>query len=212
MPATLLLAGDPATPRVGIADSMATVFRSTAMSPTEPMAGAVAWGQPLQIHLARNEFEGALIVIEAPSDRALHGVQIAFRPLVRDGDPASVWPKNDVSLWQVDEIEAYDLWGSHKSLGSFPDPLRPLEKSLTVQAGRRQSVLARFFARPERAAGTYRGELAVSADGTAFQPGDSNLGRTDGENVSGQPDAGTPTRVSRPSLRLSRRALSAGRE
>jgi hypothetical protein len=36
---------------------------------------------------------------------------------------------------------------------------------LTVQAGRRQSVLARFFARPERAAGTYRGELAVSADG-----------------------------------------------
>ena len=165
IPATLLLAGELAFPRIGVADSMATVFRSRAISQIEAEAGTVAWQQPLRVHLAKNEFESGQIVIEAPADRALHEVQVACRPLVRDGDPDGIWPNTDISIWQQEEVEVYNLWAPHESLGWFPDPLVPLEKPLTVEAGRRQCVLVRFFAEANLCAGTYRSEIVVSAAG-----------------------------------------------
>ena len=104
-------------------------------------------------------------MIEAPADQALREVKVTCRPLVRDGNSGEVWPSSDISLWQVEEVEAYNLWGSHESLGWFPDPLWSLDKPLSVPAGQRQCVLVRFHANPKLTAGTYRSEIVVSATG-----------------------------------------------
>lgn len=159
-----LCAGEPASLRVGVADSMATVSRTSAQPSAPAEAAGIAWQQPVRVQLAKNEFESGQLVVEAPADRPLGKLQVTIGPLVRDGaTQGALWPVADISLWQVGMVEAYNLWQQDESLGWHPDPLLPLEEPLDVPAGQRQSILIRFFAAAELPAGTYRGEIRVSA-------------------------------------------------
>jgi hypothetical protein len=157
----VLFAGEPTAWRVGVADSM---FHLSVKPPAEPNPEPVAWQQPMRVQLAGNEFESGQIVIEAPAGRPLRQVRVDLGPLVLDeSQEGKAWPARDVSLWQVDSVEVYNLWASHESLGLYPDTLLPLNEAFDVAAGQCQPVLVRFHATPELASGTYRGELVVSA-------------------------------------------------
>ncbi len=161
----LPVSADETAVRVGVADSMATILRSPPKPSAEQAAEPIAWQKPIRVDLARNEFESAQLVVEAPADRQLNDVSVTITPLTRDTDPKDIWPSREISLWEVGQVETYNLWPPHQSLGWLPDPLRPLGKPFVVPAGHRYAILVRFHARPELVAGTYRGKVTVSAAG-----------------------------------------------
>ncbi len=151
--------------RIGVADSMTPVLRNASQSESKALAPAIAWQEPVSLALARNEFESAQIVIEAASGQTLHEVRITLGPLTQNGNPSQLWPAENITLWRFEDIEVYNLWEPHQSLGWFPDPLVPLNEPFTVEAGLRQRLLVCFFAASEMPAGTYRGELFITTAG-----------------------------------------------
>jgi hypothetical protein len=130
---------------------------------------AVAREKPIRVELAGNEFEPVQVVIEAPAGQDLPDVAVTLGPLRQSGSRARTWPRDDISLWRVGEVEVYDLWEPHQSLGWYPDPLLPLREPLTLDAGQRLTVWVRFFACSQLPSGTYQGELEVASAGKVLR-------------------------------------------
>ena len=159
-----------AGPRVGVVDGM--VINPSAAEAKKAQGGAggevIGWGRPMRVALARNEFEPAQVVIEAPPGQSLENVELTLETPRRVGGTETSWPTDGISLWQVGQVEVYNLWSPHQSLGWYPDPLLPLTKAFTVDAGQRRTIWVRFFAPPGLPAGTYRGGLTVSTGGKSL--------------------------------------------
>jgi len=153
------------TPRVGACDTMVKVPRdgsSAAALGAEALA-ETRWGGSLHVELARGEMESAQLVLAAPADEALHNVRVTVGPLETRGDAS--WPRGCLSLWRLGFIDTHNLWAPHHSLGWLPDPLLPLDAPFDVAAGAYQPVWLRLQAVEGMAAGVYRGEVTVEADG-----------------------------------------------
>lgn len=148
--------------RIGVADSMTPIRRIPGDSESGQPDKTIAWQEPVSLALARNEFESAQVVIEALSGRTLQEVRITLGPLVKNGNPNRLWPAENITLWRFEDIDVYNLWEPHQSLGWFPDPLVPVNEPFAVAAGQRQRLLIRFFAAAEMPGGTYRGELTLT--------------------------------------------------
>jgi len=155
--------------RIGSADSMTMLLRNSVNAESEGRNENVDWQKPVYIALAKGEFENAQIAIEASSDQMLHEVKVTLTPFVCNNDSHHVWPPTNISLWRVDDIEVYNLWEPHQSMGWFPDPLFPLEDTFSVAVGQRQRILVSFLAAENMEAGVYKGEVVVTAGNMGTQ-------------------------------------------
>lgn len=152
--------------RVGVIDSMVKVPQERArLEDPASIAKQIAWGEPIRIDLARNEFENAQIVMTSSTGEALRDVRLEIGKLALNENTA--WSAGEIIPWRVDYVEMYDLWAPHNRLGWFPDPLTPLSGPLTIEAGRNQTALISFHATRDMPVGLYRGSVTVRAAGVS---------------------------------------------
>lgn len=116
-----------------------------------PISGAV------RIELARNEYEGAQVVIDAYS-RDLKGVQVTVSDLVGPG--GAVISAERVALNRVDWVETHKPHYEVDYIGWYPDPLMEMA-SFDVPRGRFQPVWITVHCPKDAAAGLYRGTVTV---------------------------------------------------
>ena len=118
---------------------------------------STAVSQPVEMSLARREWESRQIALIPTSTNRLEGVAVSLGPLTGPG--GAVWPAGDVRLWRVDYVEV-----KHPALGQapgwWPDPLLP-NAVFDVPAGENRAVWLTVRSRPETKPGQYRGTLTV---------------------------------------------------
>lgn len=114
-------------------------------------------GTPARIELARNEYEGAQIVIDA-YDRDLKGVTVAVSDLV--GPDGAAIPVQSVTLNRVDWVETRKPRYEVDYVGWYPDPLMEMSP-FDVARGRFQPVWVTVRCPKDAAAGLYRGTVTV---------------------------------------------------
>lgn len=121
----------------------------------QPFDGPI--GGPARIELARNEYEGAQVVIDA-YDRDLKGVQVTISNLI--GPNGAAIPKERVTLNRVDWVETHKPHYEVDYVGWWPDPLMEMSP-FDVPRGRFQPVWVTVHCPKDAAAGLYRGTVTV---------------------------------------------------
>ncbi len=148
------LTRDDVAYQIGIATTLEKIRRDV------PYAGA--FGQSLRLELARNEYEGAQLVI-ANVNRDLRGLTAKVSDLRSAGD---VIANTNVTVRQVGYVNTVspDKY-SAAYVGLWPDPLLQLPQ-VDVPAGRVQPLWVTVHAPTNAPPGEYRGTLTLKADGT----------------------------------------------
>lgn len=135
---------------VGVASTIAKVFRD------EPFAGPAA--RQVELSLARNEIEGAQLVVVA-QQQELRDVAVAISPLEGGGHTL---PAADVTWNLVGYVETKGerpYWTD--KVGFWPDPLLP-PKPFSVAKGAAQPIWLNVAAAPDTPPGLYRGTVTIT--------------------------------------------------
>ncbi len=145
--------------QVGVESPLAKLRRE------EPYKGPM--GNTPAIELARNEYEGAQLVLSGVN-REVKNLRVTASPLRHTGNatgaPKGI-PASDVAVNFVGYVHTVPQaryiveW-----VGLWPDPLLNVE-SVTLTPGKVQPVLVTVYAPPGAAAGSYAGTLTITGDG-----------------------------------------------
>ena len=146
----------------------------TRVQPTDPPGAMLsAW-----IKAARNEYEAFQLVIRAPNGQSLSNVNVVASNLVGPGGasagPVRLYREHYVLVTQSTAGSPYPPGWWPDALIPFvnPDTGQPLggrfqAAPFTVSAGRNQPIWVEVQVSPTAPAGTYQGQLTVTADGYA---------------------------------------------
>ena len=142
--------------RIDVATTLDKVLPDTDYKPAAQLKSTAAFA------LARNEYEGVQVVVEAPW-RDVTVKNVAISDLV---SPAGkVIPKDAFTWWRVDFVETTITPNyAVDRVGWYPDPMMPAEK-FTVAQSSRVPVWVSLHAPKDAAAGVYRGSVTVLVEG-----------------------------------------------
>jgi CARDB protein/glycosyl hydrolase family 123/F5/8 type C domain-containing protein len=185
----------------------------TRVQPTDPPDGvASAW-----IKAARNEYESFQVVIRAPSGQSLSNVNVVASNLVNSGGASA----GTVKLYREHYVRVASSTGSSPyPPGWWPDALIPFVNPTTglalsggrfpgapfsVSAGQNQPIWVEVYVSKTAPAGTYQGNLTVTANGYGPQNVPVTLtvwnftmpNRPSLETMFGGTDQGDPTKNQR---------------
>lgn len=115
----------------------------------------------IRIETAKNEAEAAQLVLR-PS-QALKGLAIKAEAL--KGPLDAVIPTECVELLQVGYVNVVQPTDKVRAAGWWPDPLPPMTSPIDLEANQNQPIWVRVKAPRDAAAGQYKGDLILQADG-----------------------------------------------
>lgn len=142
--------------RVDTASALVKVYPDTDFAPASTLTGSIA------LSLAKNEFEDAQVIIEAPW-RDVTVSEVAFTDF--KGAAGATIPSSAITWWRVDFVEtlfkpAYQV----PRVGLFPDPLMP-GGEFTVKAPSRQPIWFSVKVVKDTPPGVYHGAVTVTPKG-----------------------------------------------
>ncbi len=120
-----------------------------------------ASGPAIRISAARGEAEAAQLVVHPARDLRKFRAEAAALA----GPGGATIPAGAVDLLQVRYVPVAEASDETGGPGRWPDPLPPLTGSLTLKAGRNQPIWVRVRVPRGTPAGTYTGEIRLSAAG-----------------------------------------------
>ena len=120
-----------------------------------------ATGQAVRIRAARGEVDAAQLVVR-PSGQ-LRGLNIAAGDL--RGPQSAVIPAASVEVLRVGYVDVSRPTDATGVAALWPDPLPPLAGPLQLESGRNHPLWVRLTVPRNARAGSYRGELRLSAEG-----------------------------------------------
>jgi hypothetical protein len=126
-----------------------------------PFAGHL--GGTLQVELAANEYAGVQLVLR--SRQARTNVRVAVSDLVTQGGGRIAAPQIEVLL--VGYVNTKQPPYAVDHVGWWPDPLLNFLPAFDLEADVWQPVWLDVHTAPDQPAGTYKGVVTVTADGTA---------------------------------------------
>lgn len=115
----------------------------------------------VRVALARNEAEAVQLVV-GPAEN-LRGLRVETADLIGPG--GAVFPIAGIEVLRVRYLDLARPTDETGSAGEWPDPLPPLRGPIDVRGGRQQPLWIRVTARRDQPPGTYRGRLALRAEG-----------------------------------------------
>lgn len=118
-----------------------------------------AKGKAIVIRAAKNETEAAQLVVRPGAD--LKGLRIQASPLTSSGD--ATLPASTVEILEVRYVNVARPTDRSAVTGFWPDPLPALAGPLDLQAGKNQPFWIRVNVPRRTPAGTYKGQLRLSA-------------------------------------------------
>ncbi|MGG1517972.1 glycoside hydrolase domain-containing protein [Paenibacillus oryzisoli] len=151
--------GDAPAFRVFAADGMAKIRRD------QPLE--VQSAPRLQLEAARNEYEGAQLVVIA-GDSPLRKLQVSVSELRQAEGPAKI-DKSRIQLYKEHYIEVTKPTTSAYPAGWYPDALLPMDGHLTVDAGNNQAIYIKVHIPKGQPAGMYAGEVTLQETGEAVR-------------------------------------------
>jgi hypothetical protein len=113
----------------------------------------------IPIDLAQNEYEPIQIVLRSNKDLA--NISVCLDPFVSEQGVS--FPPESLTVNAVGYVEIKDLSDYFGELGLWPDPLPALVNQNIVKAGENTPLWLTVYAPPSQAAGTYRGNLIITA-------------------------------------------------
>lgn len=115
--------------------------------------------QPLVIRAARNEFEPIQLVINTPNDQIL---PVSIGPLIHTNGKTKILA-TQFDLFRVDYIDIERLSDQYGRLGSWPDPLYPIDNHSNVSftANQNQPLWFRINVPSSAVPGFYHGEIHI---------------------------------------------------
>ncbi|HET6250355.1 MAG TPA: glycoside hydrolase domain-containing protein, partial [Tepidisphaeraceae bacterium] len=142
--------------RVNVVSPLEKIFQTDDYLPT-------ITAHPIEIFAARNEYESAQVVVEAPW-RPITVKDVSFTDLTGPGG-ASI-PASAIKWERVAYVETTVTppYATVRGLGSYPDPLMPAEK-FTVNRLSRVPVWITLKIPSQCAAGAYTGTITIIPDG-----------------------------------------------
>lgn len=120
-----------------------------------------AKGEALTIRAAKNEVEAAQLVVR-PKD-GLKGLTVTPEALTGPTDAAI--PATCVEILEVRYVHVTQTTDRSSVAGYWPDPLPPIDKPITLEAGKNQPFWVRVHVPRDAKAGVYAGRIDLAADG-----------------------------------------------
>ena len=131
-----------------------------------PLPGSLRPADRVTLQVARNEKEGFQVVV-LPFLEPLRSVAVSAGELTNEG--GDTLPADAVEVDVVGYVKTYlpqhPLGEFGQYVGWWPDPMLPFLKEVDVERGDAQAFFVRVRADKGAVAGTYRGEVKVTADG-----------------------------------------------
>ncbi|MBI4355954.1 MAG: DUF4091 domain-containing protein [Candidatus Omnitrophica bacterium] len=115
---------------------------------------------PVQLFLARQEYESAQLVLIGGAESA--HVTVAVGPLTHT-DGHTAWPSDTVEVRRVDYVRTRPPYYPVTHVGEWPDPL-PLAGAVDVPANQVQPVWLTIYAPAALPAGRYEGTITLTDD------------------------------------------------
>ena len=115
--------------------------------------------RPLTIQTARGELEAVQLVLNAPTNQSL---PISVGDLVyKDGK--SRIPSTQIDLFRVDTVEIQRLSDQYGRLGSWPDPLYPIDngQKINLKEHQNQPLWVRINVPKDSKPGFYQGKITI---------------------------------------------------
>lgn len=121
----------------------------------------------LSIDTAKNEYEGAQVIISATDAVKKYTVEVS--DLKREGGE-EVYAKENVAVYNMKYTNVSSTWNEGTRIGWYPDAILPFDAAVKagenkVTAGENQSVYFSFETPIDQAAGTYTGSVTLTVDG-----------------------------------------------
>lgn len=120
-----------------------------------------AKGEALTIRAAKNEAEAAQLVIRPKA--AIQGLTIT--PGALSGPAGTTMPAACVEVLEVRYVNVTQTSDRSSVAGYWPDPLPPIEKPVSLEAGKNQPFWVRVRVPRDARAGVYNGRIDLAADG-----------------------------------------------
>ena len=125
----------------------------------------------ISIDTAKNEYEGAQVIISADGAVQEYGVTLSD---LKSADGENTYAKENIIVYHVKYTNVSSTWSEGARRGWYPDCLLPFDAAVKagenkVAAGQNQSVYFSFNTPETQATGNYVGEITLTVDGEAHK-------------------------------------------